>query len=127
MINWIRKFFIKTPYVCCMELHNILECYLSLKIPSIGPIEGFRGFFHENHFMIGHRMFDPEWDNKIQLEEIYKKLLMVYDFNPKDENLIIVRGEQKIYIPERKFYVPLPPDGVFVYDKSKLKVYCRCN
>ena len=62
-----------------------------------------------------------------KLEEIYKKLLMVYDFNPKDENLIIVRGEQKIYIPERKFYVPLPPDGVFVYDKSKLKVYCRCN
>ena len=73
--------------------------------------------------MIGHRMFDPEWDNKIQLEEIYKKLLFVYDFNPKDENLIIIRGKDKVYIPERKFYVPLPPGSVFVYDKSRLKIF----
>jgi hypothetical protein len=122
MIDFIRKFFIKTPYTCCMELHNELGCYLSLRIPSIGPIEGFRAFFWENHFLIAHRMFDPEWEDKIQLEEIYKKLLFVYDFDPKDKNLMIVRGEKKVYIPERKIYIPLPPGGVFVYDKNQLKI-----
>ena len=122
MINFIRKFFIRKPYVCCMELHNQLGCYLSLKIPSIGPIEGFRAFFWENHFLIAHRMFDPECEDEVQLEEIYKKLLFVYDFNPKDENLMIIRGERKVYIPEKNSYVPLLHDGVLIYDKSKLKV-----
>jgi len=122
MIDFIRKFFIKTPYTCCMELHNELGCYLSLRIPSIGPIEGFRAFFWENRFLIAYRMFDPKWEDIIQLEEIYKKLLCVYDFDPKDENLMIVRGEKKVYIPERKIYISLPPGGVFVYDKSQLKI-----
>lgn len=108
-----------------MELHNQLGCYLSLKPTAPGPIEGFREFFEDNHFLIAHNMFDPEWMNEVQLEDIGLKLLLVYGFNPDNKNLIIVRGEQKIYIPKRNFYIPLPSGGVFVYDKSKLKVYCR--
>lgn len=122
MIKWILKFFIKTPYTCCMEFNCRFGCYLSLQIPSVGHEEGIRDFFAENHFLIAHRMFDPEWENKIQLEEIYKKLLFLYNFHPKDKNIIIIMGEKKVYIPERKIYIPLPPGGVFVYDKSKLKV-----
>jgi len=125
MINWIRSFFIKTPYTCCMELHNQLGCYLSLKITSVGPIEGFREFFEDNNFLIAHNIFDPEWTNEVQLEDIGNKLVMIYQFDPNNKNLVIVRGEKRVYIPERGFYVPLPPGGVFVYDKSKLKVYCR--
>ena len=51
---------------------------------------------------------------------------MSHTYSYKDFEKIITSIE-KNYYPERKFYVPLPPDGVFVYDKSKLKVYCRCN
>ena len=123
MFNWIRKFFIKTPYRCCMELHNQLGCYLSLQIPSMGPIEGFRGFFHENSFMIGYRMFDPTSNNDTQLKEIHDKILSVYDFDPKDKNISIIKGKQIVYIPSKKTFVPLPPGGVFVYKKDKLKVF----
>mgnify|MGYP001017580803 CR=1 FL=1 len=112
MINWIRKFFIKTPYVCCMELHNILECYLSLKIPSIGPIEGFRGFFHENHFMIGHRMFDPEWDDSIKLEEIYKKLILIYIFFV---NLLLLLFKINIFLQMEAILNPISIIVVVIY------------
>lgn len=124
MFNWILKFFIKTPYVCCMEMHNQLDCYLSLQIPSMGPIEGFNGFFEENNFLIAHRMFDPsaKQDDSIE-KEINYKLTNVYDFDPKDKNIGIIRGPNKIYVPSRKFYIPLPPGGVFVYKKDKLKVF----
>jgi hypothetical protein len=35
-----------------MELHNQLRCYLSIRVPSIGPVEGYNQFFYENHFLI---------------------------------------------------------------------------
>ena len=123
MFNWIKKLFIKTPYICCMEMHNQFGCYLSLQIPSIGPIEGFNGFFEENNFLIAHRMFDPT-SKKDEIEkEIHHKLTNVYDFDPKDKNIRVVSGPSKIYVPSRKFYIPLPPGGVFVYKKDKLKVF----
>ena len=123
MFNWIRKKFIKTPYRCCMELHNQLGCYLSLKIESIGPIEGFNGFFHENSFLIAHRMFDPTSKEDEIEKEIHHKLINVYDFDSKDKNIGVIAGPSKVYVPSRKFYIPLPPGGVFVYKKNKLKVF----
>jgi hypothetical protein len=106
-----------------MELHNQLGCYLSLKIESIGPIEGFNGFFHENSFIIAHRMFDPTLKEDEIEKEIHHKLINVYGFDPKDKNIGVVSGPSKIYVPSRKFYIPLPPGGVFVYKKDKLKVF----
>ena len=105
-----------------MELHNRLGCYLSLKIPSIGPIEGFNEFFYDNNFLIAHKMFDQKSNEDDIEKEIYYKLEHVYSFNPKDKNISIIRGQNIIYIPSRKFYISLPPGGVFVYDNDKLKV-----
>ena len=120
-MNLINKFLSK-PYTCCMELHNEYECYLSIHHPSLNSIEGFKKFFNQNHFLIAHNMFDEEWEENIKLEEIYKKLLIIYDFDPNNKDIVIVyKNHKKIYLPNC-FYVPLPPRSIFVYDKSKLKV-----
>lgn len=121
MINFIRKLFIKKPYICCMELHNQLGCYLSLKIPSEGPLEGWRGFYEDNHFIIAHNIFDPNLEDEIQTEEIYNKISYVYDFNPRENNIAILKGEKKIYLLTG-YYVEIPPGGVVVYNKNKINI-----
>ena len=118
----INRFYAK-PYKTCMELHNDYQCYISSSHPSETSIEGFKKFFDENHFLIAHNMFDDDWDEKTKLEEIYKKLLLIYEFDPHNKNIIIVyKNHKKVYLPNN-LYVPLPPRSVFVYDCSKLKVH----
>lgn len=120
-MNIINKFFAK-PYTCCMELHSQYGCYLSIHHPSNDSVSGFKEFFSRNHFIIAHNMFDEKWEEKIILEEIYKKLIFTYEFDPTDQNIIIVyKNHKKVYLPNG-FYVPLPPRSIFVYDLSKLKV-----
>lgn len=121
MLNFIKNIFAK-PYTCCMELYTSYGCYLSIHHPSEGLIDGFKEFFKRNHFLIAHNMFDEEWEEKIKLEEIYKKLLLIYKFDSEDKNLVIVyKNHKKVYLPNGS-YVPLPPRSIFVYDSSKLKV-----
>lgn len=121
MKNLLNKFFAK-PYSCCMEQHGEYKCYVSINHPSVDSIDGFRKFFDENHFLIAHNMFDEEWDNKTKLEEIYKKLLLIYEFDPKDKNICIVyKDHKKVYLPNG-FYVSLPPRSIFVYDLNKVKI-----
>jgi len=121
MNNLLNKFFTK-PYQCCMELHIQYDCYISVYHPSTDSIDGFRKYYEQNHFLIAHNMFELEWDENIKLEEIYKKLLLIYEFDPEDKNIFIVyKNHKKVYLPNR-LYVPLPPRSVFVYDSSKIKV-----
>lgn len=122
MLNLLSKLFSK-PYTCCMELHNEYGCYISIVHPSLNSIDGFKKFFNQNHFLIAYNMFDEEWDEKIQLEEIFKKLLSIYNFDLNNKDIVIVyKNHKKIYLPNN-FYVPLPPRSVFVYDRSKLKIF----
>lgn len=105
-----------------MELHNQYGCYLSISFPSEDSIDGFRKFFNENYFLIAHNMFAEEWDEKTKLEEIYKKLLLIYEFDPEEKNICIVyKNHKKVYLPNG-FYIPLPPGSIFVYDSKKVKV-----
>lgn len=105
-----------------MELHTQYGCFLSLHIESEKPDQGFKKFFEENHFLIAHNMFDDEWEEKVQLEEIIKKLLLVYEFEPQDDNIkIVYKDHKRVYLPN-KLFVPLPPRSVFVYDSSKIEV-----
>jgi len=114
--------FLSEPYTTCMEKHNSFGCYLSLKISSKDFESGIREFYEDHHFIIAFNMFDPEWDEKLQLEAISKKLILIYHFNPSDENLIIVyKNHKKVYLPNNK-HVVLPPGSIFVYDKSKIKI-----
>lgn len=122
MISFIRKLF-ATPYECCMELIPGFGCYISIDQTARDSVSGFKQFFEKNHFMIGHCMFDTDWDKEIILEEIVKKLIAIYNFNLTDENIIIVyKDHDKIYLPNGQ-YVILRQRGIFVYDKSKLKVF----
>ena len=109
------------PYSCPMEKNNKLNCYVSFKPSNSDPRKECLDFFEENHFIIGWNMFDPEWSNETQAEEIFKRLILIYDFKPTDENLLIVRGPKVIYFEDHQF-VKLPPGGVFVYDKTEVKV-----
>lgn len=121
MKDLINKFFAK-PYTCCMEIHNQYGCYISIHHPSIDSIDGYKEFFKQNNFLIAHNMFDEEWEEKIQIEEIYKKLLLIYEFDPKNQNLIIVyKNHKRVYLPNNT-YVRLHSRSVFVYDSSKLTV-----
>lgn len=120
MKNLINKFFAK-PYTCCMEQHNQFYCYCSIDPPcSSVDTGGAKEFFEKYHYTLIYNMFDPEWEDKIKLEEIYKKLILIYELDPKNENLIIVYNEEKIYIPG--YYVIIPKGGIFVYDQTKIKV-----
>ena len=113
MINIIRKFFSK-PYTPCMELHNVLGCYISIHHPSSGPIEGYNQFFYENHFLVISHI-KPEQDIK-------QLLSSVYFFDTNNSNIKILKGERKVYLPN-KTYITLDKNSVFVYDTSKLKVF----
>ena len=122
MIKLIKKLF-STPYECCMELHNQFGCYISIIHPSYDSIDGFRKFFNENHFLIAHNMFDETWDDKIKLEEIFKKLILIYDFDSKDEDIVIVyKNHNKVYLPNNKF-VCLSSRSIFVYNKKKINIF----
>jgi hypothetical protein len=104
-----------------MELHNILKCYISIKPSNKSFGEECLDFFNENHFLIGWNMFDPEWDNEVQAEEIFKRLILIYNFSPSDENIVFVRGPKVIYFEDHQF-VKLPPGGVFVHDRTKVEI-----
>lgn len=122
MINLFRKFFSK-PYQCSMELHLDYGCYISVFHPSNDSLEGFRLFFEKNHFLIGHNMFDETWDEKTQLQQIFKKLLLIYKFDPNDKNIIVIyKNHKPIYLPNN-YCVNLPERGIFVYDKRKIKIF----
>jgi len=113
MFNIINKFFSK-PYTPCMELHNILGCYISIHHPSSGSIEGYNQFFYENNFLVISQL-KPEQD-------ISQILSSVYSFDTKNPNIKIIRGKRKIYLPN-KTYIELDEDSVFVFDRKKLKVF----
>ena len=113
MIFWFRKFFAK-PYNPCMELHNQLGCYFTIYHPSTGSIEGYNQFFYENHFLV---------ISHIKPEHNIKKLLSsVYSFDINNSNIKILKGERKVYLPNKTF-VSLDENSVFVYDKSKIKIF----
>lgn len=121
MWNLIRKFFAK-PYQCCMEQHNQFYCYCSIDPPCSAADEGgAKEFFEKYHYALLYDMFDLEWDDKIKLEEIFKKLIFIYDFDKTDENIMIVFKEGTINIPG--YRISIPPGGVFVCDKTKIEIF----
>lgn len=114
MINIIRKFFSKSkPYTPCMELHNMLGCYISISHPSSGPIEGYNQFFYENHFLVISHI-KPEQDIK-------QLISSVYPFDINNSNIKIIKGKRKVYLPNRT-YIPLDKNSIFAYDKSKINI-----
>jgi len=122
-MNFIQKLFHREPYICCMEMHNKFECYCSIEPPCPPAGEGgAKEFYDKYHFSILHNMIDPEWDDKIKLEEIQKKLILIYGFTPDDEDVMIVyKNHKKVYLPNKK-YVSIQPGTVFIYDSSKIKI-----
>jgi len=122
MNNLFRKFF-SNPYACNMERNFKYECWLSVDYSTKDSSGGFKKFFEKNNFLIAHNMFDESWEEKIQLEEIFKKLILIYEFNPNDENIIVIyKNNKPIYLPNN-YYLLLPPRAIFAYDKSKIKVF----
>lgn len=114
-----------TPFECSMELNLYFNCHLSSKFSETGYCDQkILDFFNENHFLIAWNMFDHNWSNEIQAEEIFKKLILIYNFNPNDENLLIIRGPKVIYLSDHQF-IKIPNRGVFVYDKTKVEVDCQ--
>ena len=105
-----------------MEMHIKFNCWFSI-LPSRNSSDFERiDFFNKNHFAILENMYDPNWDNEVQIEEIFKKLVILYNFNPNAHNIIIERGEKKIYLPNKKYAI-IPEGGVFVYDILKIKIF----
>jgi len=103
-----------------MEIHNKFNCYVSI-LPQWGRYEyEHLDFFKKYNFTIAYNIYDPEWENEVQLQQIFKKLMIMFDF--KDlEDLVIERGEKIIHLPDGT-YTPIPKGGIIVYDKSKIKV-----
>jgi hypothetical protein len=97
-----------------MEFHNILGCYISIHHPSSGSIEGYNQFFYENNFLVISQL-KPEQD-------ISQILSSVYSFDMKNSNIKIIRGEKKIYLPN-KTYITIDKDSIFGFDRKKLKVF----
>lgn len=121
MINFFKKMFSK-QYIPCMEVHNRYGCYLSLKVPSNDFDEGIKLFFDENNFIIAYNMFDPEWDRKTILEQIFIKILKIYNFDPNDKDIDLVIGKNKIYLPNG-YYVLIPEDGIFIFNNKKINIF----
>ena len=115
MINFICKIIAK-KYTPCLELHNVLNSYISIHHPSHNSIEGYNEFFHLNNFLIATDIFESYLE-----QEIYKELSEIYDFESNQDNIKIIKGKKKIYFDNR--FVNLNSGDIFVYDKSKLKVY----
>jgi hypothetical protein len=113
MINIIRKL-VSKPYTPGMELHNMLGCYISIHHPSSGPIEGYNQFFYKNHFLI--------ISNLRKEQNVSDVLSSVYSFDMKSSNIKIINGKKKVYLSNKTF-VSLDENSVFVYDKTKLKVF----
>jgi len=114
MFNLFRQFFMKKPYICCMELHNKFGCYLSIRVPSIGPVEGYNQFFYENHFLIINFLREEK--------NVSDVLSSVYSFDMNSPDIKIIKGNKKVYLPNKTF-VSLDENSVFVYDKTKIKVF----
>lgn len=122
-MNFLKKLFAK-PYVTkCMEMHGEYECFISIDPEGPSCEEGGpRLFFDTNHFLICHNMFDTDWDEKTVIEEVFKKLILICNFDPNDDNIVIVyKNHERVYLPNN-LYVEMRPRGVFVYDKSKIKI-----
>lgn len=104
-----------------MEQHNKFQCHCSIEPPCQPAGDGGAlEFFNKYHYALIWNMFDPEWDHKTKLEEIFKKLSLIYKFTSEDKDIIIVHNEEKIYIPG--YYVLIPPGAIFVYDRTKVDV-----
>jgi hypothetical protein len=97
-----------------MELHNLLDCYISIHHPSPGPIEGYKQFFYENNFII--------ISNLRKEQNISDVLCSVYSFHMRSSNIKIIKGKKKVYLPNKTF-VSLDENSVFVYDTTKIKVF----
>ena len=54
-------------------------------------------------------------------QDIKQLLSSVYSFDINNSNIKILKGERKVYLPNKK-YITLDKNSVFVYDTSKLKV-----
>jgi len=122
ILNFFRKLFSKKYCPPCIELTNRLLCHVFMDPNSSTHEEGAQKFFNTNHFTVAYNMFEEEWDEKVILEEVFKKLILIYNFDPNNPNIIIVyKDHKKVYLPNR-LYVDNPPRAVFVYDRSKVKV-----
>ncbi len=110
-----------------LELHAQFNCWFSFDFESSGDVHDQRlNFFKKNNFLICHNMFDKDWSNEIQAEEIFKKLILLYELKPNDENVIIVRGPNTIYFPGHRF-IKLMEGSVFAYDETKIEVEYEKN
>ena len=109
-------------YECSMEYNFELNCYSSFTPSGTGNSrQEILDFYNENHFAIGWNFFDPEWSNEIQAEEIFKRIILIYDFNPNDENILIVRGPKIIFF-KNKTFAKIPEKSIFIFDKTKVKI-----
>jgi len=110
-------------YSCPMEFNRVLNCWVSFSPDDGNSHNEMMSFYDENHFMIGYDFFDPEWSNEIQAEEIFKRLILLYNFDNTDENLLIVRGPKTIHLPSKNHqFVELGPGSIFVYNKREIEV-----
>lgn len=106
---------------CIMEHNRDLNCWVTISPYNGNSFDEFVNFYNQNNFMIGRNFFDPEWSNEIQIEEIFKRLL-IYKFSPNDENLTIVRGPKKVLLVSKGKYVEVEEGGIFAFDKTKVEV-----
>lgn len=121
MINIFRKLFSK-PFKVCTERHETFLCFMSFDPTIPYSKDLYKDFYNKHHFLVGCNMYDVNWDEKIILEEILKKLVCLYGFGPEDKDLMIVKDPKRIYLPTWE-YVDVAPGGIVAYDKSKLKVF----
>jgi len=112
---------IDNDFECAMEENHNLKCWVSILPKGESSFEDFISFYRKHNFMVGRNFFDPEWSNEIQIEEIFKRLL-IYEFSPNDENLAIVRGPKKVLLVSKGKYVEVEEGGIFAFDKTKVEV-----
>lgn len=103
------------------EFHQDLRCTFTVGLPSNSTEEGFKKFFNDNGFTIGFNLFDTKDDYKKQVETVYKKLILIFDFNPDDENIVFVVGKINLTFGDEES-ITLPEHSIFVYDKEKIDV-----
>lgn len=105
-----------------LELHQQFNCWFSFDSESSGSVHDQRiNYLKTNNFLVCHNMFDKEWSNEIQAEEIFKKLILLYELKPNDVNTLIVRGPNTVYFSDHRF-IKLAEGSVFAYDQTKVDV-----
>lgn len=103
------------------EFHQDLKCTLTVDTSSNNIEKGFKNFFKDNGFAIGFNLFDVENNYKKQVETVYKKLILIFDFNPDAESIIFILGKINLIFSDEES-ITLPEHSVFVYDKEKIDV-----